>query len=131
MTKYYKVAGHVFGMTAEPAHLEDCANYEPFGCSDEDDAVFMLRVESGEAPAFTEEMRQEDEGLHQTENRLATSVPTCPTASGPNWANEAEDLARDRHSVSPLPADCCTEGITHRATVCEMCDDKISLTPAV
>ena len=68
MTKYYKVAGHVFGMTAEPAHLEDCANYEPFGCSDEDDAVFMLRVESGEAPVFTEEMRQEDEGLHQTEN---------------------------------------------------------------
>lgn len=61
-TNYYRVAGHVFGVTAEPAHFGDCANYEPFGCSDDGDAVFMLHIESGEAPAYTEELRQEDEG---------------------------------------------------------------------
>lgn len=61
-TRYYKVAGHVFGVTAEPTCLEGNANYEPFACDKGGDAVFMLSIEEGEAPAFTEEMRQEDEG---------------------------------------------------------------------
>lgn len=61
-TKYYQVAGHVFGVTAEPTCLEGNANYEPFACDKGGDEVFMLCIEGGEAPAFTEEMRQEDEG---------------------------------------------------------------------
>jgi hypothetical protein len=56
------VAGHVFGVTAEPARFEDCANYEPFRCIDGENAVFTLCIGDGEAPAFTEDLRQEDEG---------------------------------------------------------------------
>ena len=61
-TKYYQVAGHVFGVTADPEQRALLHNYDPFACSESDRVTFTLRIEGGEAPAYTEEMRQEDEG---------------------------------------------------------------------
>ena len=61
-TRYYQVAEHIFSVMTEPAHLALMQNYEPFRCSDNGDAVFTLTIDSGEAPAYTEETRQEDEG---------------------------------------------------------------------
>ena len=61
-TRYYQVAEHIFSVMTEPAHLALMQNYEPFRCSDSGDAVFTLTIDSGEAPAYTEETRQEDEG---------------------------------------------------------------------
>ena len=61
-TRYYQVAEHRFSVMTEPAHLTLMQNYEPFRCSDSGDVVFTLTIDSGEAPAYTEETRQEDEG---------------------------------------------------------------------
>ena len=57
-TRYYEVAGHRFCVSGEG---EGFANYEPFACAD-GETVFALAVESGDAPEYVEEMRQEDEG---------------------------------------------------------------------
>ena len=57
-TRYYKVAGHRFSVTGE---AEGFANYEPFGC-DGGETLFALRIGRGEAPSFSEEFRQEEEG---------------------------------------------------------------------
>lgn len=57
-TRYYKVAGHRFCMTGE---AEGFANYKPFLC-EEGETVFALSIGDGEAPEYTEELRQEDEG---------------------------------------------------------------------
>lgn len=57
-TRYYEVAGHRFCVSGEG---EGFANYEPFACAD-GETVFALAVENGDAPEYTEEMRQEDEG---------------------------------------------------------------------
>lgn len=57
-TRYYKVAGHRFCVTGE---AEGFANYEPFLC-EEGETVFALTIGDGEAPEYTEELRQEDEG---------------------------------------------------------------------
>ena len=57
-TRYYEVAGHRFCVSGEG---EGLTNYEPFACAD-GGTVFALAVESGDAPEYTEEMRQEDEG---------------------------------------------------------------------
>jgi hypothetical protein len=89
-TRYYQVAEHIFSVMTEPAHLTLMQNYEPFRCSDSGDAVFTLTIDSGEAPAYTEETRQED-------------VTTYPNKT--------------------------MIFITHRATVCELCDESISLMP--
>ena len=62
VTKYYQVAGHVFDVTAESEQLALLQNYAPFACNESDRVAFTLRIEGGEAPAYTEEMRQEDEG---------------------------------------------------------------------
>lgn len=35
------------------------------------------------------------------------SFVSCLMASIPNWANRATDSAKVRHSVLPLPGDCC------------------------
>ncbi|OYP55314.1 hypothetical protein CIK91_07315 [Segatella bryantii] len=56
--RYYKVAGHRFCVSGEKDGL---TNYQPFACAD-GETVFALDVESGDAPEYTEEMRQEDEG---------------------------------------------------------------------
>ena len=58
---YYKVAGHVFGVTAGTDDLELMTNYQPFLCEG-GQSVFTLIMSEGEAVAYTEEMRQDDEG---------------------------------------------------------------------
>ena len=64
MTKYYKVAEHVFGVSGEAEVFALMANYEAFavGHQDASETVFVLTVESGDAPAYSEELRQEEEG---------------------------------------------------------------------
>ena len=65
-TRYYEVAGHRFCVSGEG---EGFANYEPFACADgetvfacaDGETVFACAVESGDAPEYVEEMRQEDE----------------------------------------------------------------------
>ena len=63
-TKYYKVAEVLFSVLAENDDFALMTNYEPFVCADgsKDSPVFQLTVEEGDAVAFTEEMRQDDEG---------------------------------------------------------------------
>lgn len=63
-TKYYKVAEVLFSVSAENDDFALMTNYEPFVCADgsKDSLVFQLTVEAGDAVAFTEEMRQDDEG---------------------------------------------------------------------
>ena len=58
-TRYYEVAGHRFCVSGEE---EGFANYEPFACAG-GATVFSLAVGTGDAPDYTEELRQEDEGL--------------------------------------------------------------------
>lgn len=60
-TRYYKVAGQGFGVTAEVGDFALMVNYEPFGC-DGSETVFVLSVCNGKAISYTEEMRQEEEG---------------------------------------------------------------------
>lgn len=60
-TRYYKVAGQVFGVTAETGDFSLMGNYEPFGC-DGGTPLFVLSVGDGEPVSYTEELRQEEEG---------------------------------------------------------------------
>ena len=55
------VAGHRFGVSGQADDFALMDNYEPFACTD-GDTVFDLAVASGDAPEYTEEMRQDDEG---------------------------------------------------------------------
>jgi len=55
------VAGHRFGVSGGAEDFALMGNYEPFACSD-GETVFDLAVASGDAPEYTEEMRQDDEG---------------------------------------------------------------------
>ena len=59
--RYFMVAGHRFGVSGGAESFALMDNYEPFACT-EGETVFDLAVASGDAPAYTEEMRQEDEG---------------------------------------------------------------------
>lgn len=60
-TRYYEVAGHRFCVCGEEEVFALMGNYEPFACAD-GEVVFALSIGSGEAPEYTEELRQEDEG---------------------------------------------------------------------
>ena len=60
-TRYYKVAGHRFCVSGESDILALMDNYVPFASAD-GEVVFALTVENGTAPAYTEELRQEEEG---------------------------------------------------------------------
>ena len=60
MTRYYNVAGHRF-VSGESDMLALMDNYEPFACAD-GEVAFALTIESGAAPVYTEELRQEEEG---------------------------------------------------------------------
>ena len=60
-TRYYKVAGHTFGVSGGAEIFALMTNYEPFGC-ETGESVFMLTVGKGEAVGYTEDLRQEDEG---------------------------------------------------------------------
>lgn len=55
------VAGHRFGVSGQADDFALMGNYEPFASSD-GDTVFDLEIAGGDAPAYTEEMRQDDEG---------------------------------------------------------------------
>jgi hypothetical protein len=60
-TRYYEVAGHRFCVGGESDILALMDNYVPFASAD-GEVVFALTVENGTAPAYTEELRQEEEG---------------------------------------------------------------------
>ena len=64
MTRYYKVADHVFGISGHDDIFRLMGNYEPFVCDDIATAtpVFQLTVEAGESVSFEEELQQDDEG---------------------------------------------------------------------
>lgn len=64
MTKYYKVAGHLFSLTAETEDFGLMENYEPFVCQEmeADECVFSLTVQDGGPVCYAEELRQEEEG---------------------------------------------------------------------
>ena len=63
LTKYYKVADHVFCVSGEDKIFELMGNYEPFVCEESiGDTCFALHVEQGEQPVYVEELRQEEEG---------------------------------------------------------------------
>ena len=63
-TNYYKVAGHVFGVSGEAEVFALMANYEAFDVGPQEpyETAFVLTVESGPAPAYSEELRQSEEG---------------------------------------------------------------------
>lgn len=60
-TRYYKVGGHVFGVTADERYIRRMGNYEPFECGGEN-TLFALTVGGWTDTVFTEDMRQEEEG---------------------------------------------------------------------
>ena len=74
MTKYYQVAGHVFGVTARKEILGLMTNYEPFAC-DGGEAVFTLIIEDDEVPDFTEDIRQDEEGQVTICGKTADAMP--------------------------------------------------------
>lgn len=66
-TRYYQVAEHAFSVSAETEFLSLMTNYEPFEVKQGDRSVFatkldIMRPVPAVPPAFTEELRQEDEG---------------------------------------------------------------------
>ena len=83
MTRYYMVAGHRFGVSGQADDFALMGNYEPFACSD-GDTVFDLAVASGDAPEYTEEMRQEDERLRVGEHSsgIGQTIVCGHTAAG-------------------------------------------------
>lgn len=67
MERFYKVANHVFSVSANAGVCDvlfaECMdNYAPFAIEKSVDCLFALNVECGEAPEYTEETRQEEEG---------------------------------------------------------------------
>ncbi len=67
MENFYKVAEHVFAVSAQATvgdkiFAECMDNYAPFAIEKSDDCLFVLNVKCGEAPEYTEETRQEEEG---------------------------------------------------------------------
>ena len=66
-TRYYQVAEHAFSVSAETEFLSLMTNYEPFEVKQGDRSVFATKLDIMQPvptvpPAFTEELRQEDEG---------------------------------------------------------------------
>ena len=60
---YYKVAGHVFGVSSGAKVFALMENYEPFRTVLSDsDPVFTLTVVEGESISYMEDLRQEEEG---------------------------------------------------------------------
>ena len=69
--KYYRVAGHTFGVSGEAGTFALMDNYAPFS-SKAGEAVFMLTVGKGEAVSYTEDLRQEEEGQQIICGRTST-----------------------------------------------------------
>lgn len=63
VSNYYKVAGHVFGVSGGAEVFALMGNYEPFKTNLSDgDPVFMLTIAEGQAISYIEDLRQEEEG---------------------------------------------------------------------
>ena len=66
-TRYYQVAEHAFSVSGESEFFSLMTNYEPFEVKQGDRSVFATKLDIMQPvpavpPAFTEELRQEDEG---------------------------------------------------------------------
>ena len=84
--KYYKVADVLFSVTADDGDFALMTNYEPFVCDDGSSAsaVFQLSVKEGDTVAYTEEMRQDDEGQMIVCGKTGDGNPVFEFI----WANE-------------------------------------------
>ena len=84
--KTYKVAEQLFTVKAEDSDFELMKNYEPFMVSDSFHGadVFLLTIEEGKAVAFSEEMRQDDEGQEIVCGKTADGCPVFQFI----WADE-------------------------------------------
>ena len=84
--KYYKVAEVLFSVLAENNDFELMTNYEPFVYADGsvDSSFFQLAVEEGNAVAFSEEMRQDDEGQEIICGKTSDGCPVFQFI----WANK-------------------------------------------
>ena len=80
-TRYYSVAGHGFCVTAGESDFGLMTNYAPFATSHQD-PVFALTVGESEAPEYTEEFRQEEEGqVIICGSRITNSAERCGDAA--------------------------------------------------
>lgn len=63
-TRYYRVAEVLFSVTADVEDFGLMTNYQPFGAvgGSQGATAFQLTITEGDTVAFTEEMRQDDEG---------------------------------------------------------------------
>ena len=63
-TRYYRVAEVLFSVTADVEDFGLMTNYQPFGAvgGSQGATAFQLTITDGDTVAFTEEMRQDDEG---------------------------------------------------------------------
>lgn len=84
--KYYKVADVLFSVSAENNDFKLMTNYEPFVICDgkQECPVFQLTVNEGDAIAYTEEMRQDDEGQMIVCGKTDDGSPVFEFI----WANE-------------------------------------------
>ena len=76
-TRYYEVAGHRFCINGETEMFALTGNYEVFRC-DKDATkrmAFVMSIESGMTPEYTEEIRQEDEGQEIVCGKTADGKP--------------------------------------------------------
>lgn len=71
LKRFYKVAGHVFGISGEAEVFKLMTNYEPFAEEDYQNTPsnlnnpsnpIFLAIADGKGPVFNEEIRQEEEG---------------------------------------------------------------------
>ena len=62
ITRYFRVANHVFAVCGDADVLGLMHNYEAFRCEATDNLAFELTISSGESPIYEEEVRQNDEG---------------------------------------------------------------------
>ena len=75
--RYYQVAEHAFGVTAEAEHFALMDNYAPFVSSPESEErlAFSLTIDGGTPPAYSEELRQTEEGQDIVCGKTADGKP--------------------------------------------------------
>lgn len=74
-TRRYEVAGHRLNVTAEAECFGLMGNYEPFATASASRDTIALTVEDGAVTAYTEELRQEDEGQEIVCGHTADGLP--------------------------------------------------------
>jgi len=83
---YYKVAGHVFGVSGGAEVFTLMGNYKPFQTSLSDgDPVFMLTIAEDEPISYIEDLRQEEEGQSIICGRTSDDAPVYEFI----WWNES------------------------------------------